>query len=91
MRDWLSEAATISRTELRELNDLTLSRLEARLEQRVKLCETRLEERLAVLEAETRAAIAKAETDFLEWLLFVICVGQACFAVTLVLTAIAGR
>ena len=91
MVNLFSEAEPYARTGLRELDDLTLSRLEARFEQRVRLCETRLEGHLAVLKAETRAAITKAETDFLEWLLFVICVGQACFAVTLVLTAIARR
>lgn len=56
MVNLFNDAEPYARTGLRELNDLTLSRLEARYEQRVRLCERRLEGRLTLLEAETRAA-----------------------------------
>jgi hypothetical protein len=60
--DWLGNMDLTYRAELRELNELNFSRLEARLDLRVGQVETRLRQEIGELRSEMRAGFAELES-----------------------------
>ena len=89
--DWFNKVDATYRFELRELNEVTFGRFDAKLEQRAAQLDAKLDQRIAevkaalgMLESRLETGMATFEARIIKWM-FLFWVGQAVTTVGLVL------
>src|ERR1041384_335260 len=72
--EWFNQVDATYRGDLRELNELNFSRLDAKSEQRVAVLDSKIEQRVAELGAQLRREMADQRADLIKWM-FIFWVG----------------